>query len=160
MSVSLVVAVAVVEMETSECFSWGNSAVIILGVVVGDVVDVVMIRAIMRDSSLELLFSLCCVTESLIVSVSFVTSVSGCFRRLCDLSGVVQVVALVGESVIVNFFMSVRSAWSMSHSESMTYFRCAVGYASMDLSFLIMLRLSVYKCILQEIAIASVISSS
>ena len=48
----------------------------------------------------------------------------------------------------------------MSHSESMTYFRCAVGYASMDLSFLIMLRLSVYKCILQEILIASVINSS
>ena len=91
--------------------------------------------------------------------MSPVTS-AGCFRRFSDLSGVVQLVALVGESVIVNFFMSVRSACSMSHSESMTYFRCAVGYASMDLSFLIMLRLSVYKCILQEIAIASVISSS
>ena len=158
MSVSLVVAVAVVEMETSERFSWDDSAVIILGVVVGDVVDVVMIRVVMRDSSLMLLFSLCCVTE-LLISVSPVTSVSGCFRRFGDLSGVVQVVALVEESVIVNFFMSVRSAWSMSHSESMTYFRCAVGYASMDLSFLIMLRLSEYKCILQEISIASVISS-
>ena len=94
MSVSLVVAVAVVEIETSECFSWDNSAVIILGVVVGDVVDVVMIRAITRDSSLVLLFSMCYVTESLI-SVSLVTSVSGCFRRFGDLSGVVQVVALV-----------------------------------------------------------------
>ena len=63
MSVSLVVAVAVVEMETSERFSWDNSGVILLGVVGGDVVDGVMIRAVMRDSSLMLLFSLCCVTE-------------------------------------------------------------------------------------------------
>ena len=99
-------------------------------------------------------------SESLIGSVSIVTSVSSCFRRFSELSSVVQVVALVEESVIVNFFMSVQSACSMSHSESITYFRCAVGYASMDLSFLIMLRLSVYKCILQEIAIAFVINSS
>ena len=63
MSVSLVVAVAIVEMETSERLSWDNSAVILLGVVGGDVVDGVMIRAVMRDSSLMLLFSLCCVTE-------------------------------------------------------------------------------------------------
>ena len=142
MSESLVVAVAVVEMEKSpECVSWDNSVVISLGVVVGDAVDGVMILAIMSDSSLMLLSPLCCVSESLIVSVSVVSSVLGCFWRIsCELSGVGQLVALVEESVIVNFFMSVRSACSMSHSESMTYFRCAVGYASMDLSFLIMLR--------------------
>ena len=63
MSVSLVVAVAIVEMDTSERFSWDNSAVILLGFVGGDVVDGVMIRAVMRDPSLMLLFSLCCVTE-------------------------------------------------------------------------------------------------
>ena len=63
MSVSLVVAVAIVEMDTSERLSWDNSVVILLGVVGGDVVDGVMIRAVMRDSSLMLLFSLCCVTE-------------------------------------------------------------------------------------------------
>ena len=63
MSVSLVVAVAIVEMDTSERFGWDNYVVILLGVVGGDVVGGVMIRAVMRESSLRLLFSLCCVTE-------------------------------------------------------------------------------------------------
>ena len=77
-SESLVVSVAVVELS-SECFGWINSALISLGVGVGDVVDGVIILVIVSDSSLVLLSSLCCVSESLIVSVSVVSSVSGCF---------------------------------------------------------------------------------
>ena len=79
-SESRVIAVAVVEIEASlECFGWVNSALISLGVGVGDVVDGVIILVIVSDSSLVLLSSLCCVSESLIVSVSVVSSVSGCF---------------------------------------------------------------------------------
>ena len=96
-SESRVVSVAVVEIESSsECFGWVNSSLISLGGFVGGVVDGVMILAIVSDSALVLLSPLCCVSESLIVSVSVVSSVSGYFSWIsCELSGVVQVVALV-----------------------------------------------------------------
>ena len=73
-SESLVVAVAVVEMETSsECFGWVNSVVISLGVVVGDVVDRVMILAIMSDLSRTVVPTVLCVrvTDRLCVGSSF-----------------------------------------------------------------------------------------
>ena len=105
--------------------------------------------------------SLVCVSKSLLVPVSVLDLASECFVWFVWGSlGVFQVVALVEESVTVSFCIRVRSAWSMSHLESITYLRCAVGYASMDLSFLIILRLSVYRWILHEIEISLVISSS
>ena len=105
--------------------------------------------------------SLVYMSESLLVPVLVLDSASEWFVWFGWGSlGVFQVVALVEESVTVSFCIRVRSACSMSHSESMTYLRCAVGYASMDLSYLIILRLSVYRWISHEIEIASVISSS
>ena len=72
-------------------------------------------------SSVSLLVN---VSESLPIHVSVFESALKCFLEVFKISlGVFQVIALVEVSVTVSFCISVQSACSMSHSESMTYLR-------------------------------------
>ena len=77
-SESLFVSVSVVD-SSSECFVWINSLLVGPRSVGGDGLCGRVIRVILIDSLLVLSSSLGCVSESLIVSVSVVSSVSDCF---------------------------------------------------------------------------------
>ena len=134
--------------------SIGSRLGCILGGVLGSVADSWL------DSSL--VFPLVTVSESLsLTQVLMVGSlVSCCFGGLVGPLGVFQIVLLAGALPgTVSFFINVRSACNMSHSESITYLRYAVEYASIKFNFLIMLKLLVYRWILHEISIASTMSS-